>query len=104
MLDDIEGFEWDEGNSNKNWHLHRVTDAKSEQVFANLPILIGRDLSHSKGEGRYAARGVTNSGRRLTVIFTIRGKLFRVISARNMTKREERKYEDKIERDSEIQE
>lgn len=100
ILDDIEGFDWDEGNSNKNWHGHRVTDAESEQVFSNKPILIGRDLSHSDSEDRYAARGVTDGGRRLTVIYTIRGKRIRVISARDMTDREERKYEEKTKRDS----
>ncbi|MBX3291146.1 MAG: BrnT family toxin [Acidobacteria bacterium] len=100
ILDDIEGFDWDEGNSNKNWHRHRVTDAEGEQVFSNEPILIGRDLSHSDIEDRYAARGVTDAERRLTVIFTIRRKQIRVISARDMTQREERKYEEKIKRDS----
>jgi uncharacterized DUF497 family protein len=100
LLDDIEGFEWDEGNSNKNWRLHSVTDAECEQVFSNEPILIGRDLSHSGSEDRFAARGIANGGRRLTVIFTIRTKLIRVISARDMTQREERKYEEKIKRDS----
>ena len=100
LLDDIEGFDWDEGNFGKNWPGHRVTDAECEQVLANEPILIGRDTSHSVGKDRFAARSVTNSARRLTVIFTIRAKLIRVISAREMTQREERKKKKKIKRDT----
>lgn len=100
ILEDCEGFEWDAGNSNKNWHLHRVTDKESEEVFYNEPIVIAGDTSHSKLESRYAVRGTTDEGRRLTVIFTIRHRLIRVISAREMTRREERVYEEKIKRHS----
>ncbi len=100
ILESCEGFEWDDGNAGKNWHQHRVTDAESEEVFSNEPIVIVRDSSHSNFENRYAARGVTRSGRRLTVIFTMRNALIRVISARDMTRREHRIYEEKIKRHS----
>lgn len=100
VIENCEGFEWDDGNSGKNWHLHRVTDAESEEVFSNEPFVIIRDSSHSNLESRYAVRGVTNAGRRLTVVFTIRNALIRVISARNMTRREERIYEERIKRNS----
>ncbi|MBK9155827.1 MAG: BrnT family toxin [Chloracidobacterium sp.] len=102
ILEDCEGFDWDEGNSEKNWHLHRVTDKECEEVFANRPIIIVRDRGHSRSEKRFAARGVNVTGRRLTVIFTIRNGLIRVISARDMTTREERVYEEKIKRDPEV--
>src|SRR5215203_5267172 len=100
ILDGFEGFEWDEGNAGKNWHRHRVTDAESEEVFSNEPLIVVRDSSHSRSEPRYAVRGLTNLGRRLTVIFTIRNALLRVISARDRTHREERVYEEKIKRHS----
>jgi uncharacterized DUF497 family protein len=101
ILEDCEGFEWDQGNSEKNWRLHGVTDRECEDVFSNEPIIIiVRDKNHSETETRYAARGITNSGRRLTVIFTIRDRLVRVISARNMTRREEKLYEEKAKRHS----
>ncbi len=100
ILDQCEGFDWDESNSNKNWCLHRVTDKESEDVFANQPIAIVRDATHSTAETRYAARGTTDVGRRLTVIFTIREKIIRVISARDMTRREQRIYEEKVKGDS----
>jgi uncharacterized DUF497 family protein len=100
ILENCEGFDWDEGNSNKNWHLHRVTDGECEEVFTSQPIVIVRNAAHSGAETRFSARGVAESGRRLTVIFTIRNRLIRVISARDMTRREERVYEEKVKRDS----
>jgi len=51
------------------------------------------DAGHSGQEPRYAALGKTEDGRRLTVIFTVRGNLIRVISARDMSRRERRIYE-----------
>lgn len=100
VLEDVEGFEWDEGNSGKNRSLHRGTDAECEEVFSNAPLVIVRSSVHSDLELRFAARGVTNSGRRLIVIFTTRKALIRVISARDVTRREDRIYEEKIKRDS----
>lgn len=100
VLEKCEGFDWDEGNSNKNWHLHRVTDQECEEVFSNIPIVIARDESHSDMEVRYAAHGTTNNGRHLSVVFTMRESLVRVISARDMNRREERIYEEKAKRDS----
>jgi len=87
------GFEWDRGNADKNWQKHRVTRAEAEQVFFNRPILILPDERHSKTEPRYALLGQTNDGRLLTEVFTMKGKLIRVISARDMHRRERRFYE-----------
>lgn len=100
VVETCEGFEWDDGNSNKNWHRHRVTDKESEEVFSNVPIGVARDKLHSMTETRYSVRGITDSGRLLTVIFTIRNRSIRVVSARDMTRREERIYEEKTKRDS----
>lgn len=100
MIEDCEGFEWDEGNSNKNWHLHGVTDGECEDAFFNQPLLIASDDKHSGGESRYYALGRTDANRWLFLAFTTRNKLIRVISARDMTRSEERKYAEKIKRDS----
>jgi uncharacterized protein len=102
MLENTEGFEWDEGNSNKNWHLHSVTNGECEEVFFNLPLIIATDKQHSADEIRFFALGRTESNRWLFVAFTVRNKLIRVISAREMTKSERRKYYEKIKRDTEI--
>jgi len=50
LLKDCTGFDWDEGNSEKNWKNHQVTRIESEQVFFNLPIVLGDDKKHSQDE------------------------------------------------------
>jgi len=87
------GFDWDAGNATKNWDLHRVSRAECEQPFFNRPILVTADERHSAEERRYAALGQMKAGRQLSIVFTIRGTLVRVISARNMSPRERRLYE-----------
>lgn len=93
ILAQCSGFEWDAGNAEKNWELHRVARTESEQPFFNRPVLVTADEPHSGDETRYAALGQTNAGRLLTIVFTIRGTLIRVISARDMSRRERRVYE-----------
>jgi uncharacterized DUF497 family protein len=87
------GFQWDDGNLEKNWETHRVTDEEAEEVFFNDPLVAGSDERHSTKERRYFALGQTDAGRGLFVAFTIRRKLIGVISARDMTRRERRVYE-----------
>jgi uncharacterized DUF497 family protein len=99
-IENCEGFDWDEANSNKNWHLHAVTDGECEDVFFNLPLIIASDKKHSQNEPRFFALGRTDANRWLFIAFTIRNGLIRVISARDMTKSEERIYVEKIKRDS----
>lgn len=87
------GFQWAAGNVDKNWELHQVSQGECEQVFFNRPVLVAPDVQHSGREARRAALGQTNAGRRLAIVFTIRGTLVRVISARDMSRRERRIYE-----------
>jgi len=87
------GFDWDEGNVEKNWELHRVAFWEAEEVFFNHPLVIAPDRKHSVSEPRYLSLGQADSGRRLFVSFTVRGPLVRIISARDMTRRELRSYE-----------
>ena len=88
------GFEWDQGNSNKNLLKHHVEDWECEQVFFNEPLLVLDDLKHSLLERRWAAFGRTDGGCLLVVIFTKRDKLLRVISAREMNRKEILFYEE----------
>jgi len=92
VLKQCEGFEWDEGNSNKNWFSHKVRASECEQVFFNKPLIIANDVKHSQVENRYFVLGQTDSNRKLFIVFTIRGKLIRVISARDMNKKERKYY------------
>lgn len=102
FIEKCEGFEWDDGDSNKNWHLHGVSDGECEDVFFNLPLIIASDKRHSKTETRFFALGRMDADRRLFIAFAVKNKLIRVISARDMTKSEIRKYAEKIKRDSEL--
>ena len=88
------GFEWDEGNSRKN-EQHGVSMAAAEQVFFNSPLLVLPDPRHSEAEQRFHALGKTNEGRRLHITFTLRdaGQFIRVISARDMHRKERVIYE-----------
>ena len=89
---DFIGFDWDQGNLNKN-KKHDVEYTECEQIFFNEPIIILDDPKHSFAEIRYAAFGVTNNGRKLVVIYTLRDKKLRVISARDMSRKESKFYE-----------
>jgi len=81
-------FDWDGGNAEKNWLRHRVSQPESEQVFFNRPFVVAEDDLHSHNEVRFYAWGRTDAGRLLLVVYTLRGEKVRVISARDMTRRE----------------
>ena len=90
----IAGFNWDDGNARKN-DKHGVSMAEAEQVFFNAPLLFLEDSAHSQQEPRLHALGKTDEGRALHMTFTLRqsNTLIRVISARNMHKKERAIYE-----------
>ena len=87
------GFEWDAGNADRNWGLHQVARGEAECLLFNRPFIVAPDSAHSQGEPHYAALGRTDQRRPLTVVFTVRGSLVRVISARGMSRRERRIYD-----------
>jgi uncharacterized DUF497 family protein len=94
----ITGFDWDDGNSRKN-EKHSVSAAEAEQVFFHDPLLVLNDGVHSQSEPRYHALGKTDSGRRLHITFTLwfdQSKI-RVISARDMHRKERGHYEQEAE-------
>jgi uncharacterized DUF497 family protein len=87
-------FDWDEGNAPKIWAKHEVTMPECEEVLTRHPLVAGPDVEHSDREDRYFALGRTDLGRRLFVVFTLRDELIRVISAREMSRRERRVFAD----------
>jgi uncharacterized protein len=91
VLSSLERFQWDAGNSDKSWRRHGVSQL-AEQVFFNRPLVAAPSV-YPGGEQRFFALGRSDSGRDLTVVFTIRGKLVRAISARPMSRRERKTYE-----------
>ena len=86
------GFDWDNGNLSKNWEKHKVAYWECEQIFFNRPRMAARDEKHSNQETRFYALGKTDFNRKLFVVFTMRNKLIRVVSARDMNRKEKREY------------
>ena len=87
-------FEWDQGNKDKNAVKHSVSNNECEEVFFDPNKKILADVLHSDDEARYLLLGKTKTGRVLFVVFTLRGKKIRIISARDTKNKERRLYED----------
>lgn len=97
----VTGFDWDEGNSRKNAEKHGVNQSEAEEIFFNEPLLVLEDSRHSQAEARLHALGETDDERLLHITFTLRqnGTLIRVISARDMHRKERAIYE-QVEKDA----
>lgn len=86
------GFEWDKGNTLKNWEKHQVSPFECEQLFFNRPLIV--HISEVRiEEERYYCLGKADSGKLLFLVFTMRAERIRVISARPMSRGERKVYE-----------
>jgi uncharacterized DUF497 family protein len=86
-------FEWDGRKSGLNQHKHGVSFDEAATVFADPLSLTFDDPEHSVGELRYLTFGFSTEQRALVVAHTSRGDTIRIISARPMTPRERKEYE-----------
>jgi uncharacterized DUF497 family protein len=87
-------FEWDDGNKNKNWLTHQVSSTEAEETFFDVNKKLAKAVFYTDTqEKRFILLGKTVLGRLLFVVFTIRGKNIRVISARNTNRKERPLYE-----------
>lgn len=93
-LSPIVGFDWDAGNARKN-EKHGVSQSEAEEVLFNQPLLLLDDARHGGQEARFHALGKTLDGRTLHITFTLRqdDTLIRVVSARDMHRKERCIYE-----------
>ena len=89
---DCEGFDWDKGNLEKNWVRHGVSPSECERAFFNQPFVVFEDAAHSDREKRYYALARTDQKRHLFLVFVIRKGRVRVISARDMSRKEREAY------------
>lgn len=85
-------FEWDKGNSGKNKN-HGVEDREAEEAFFDTRKQTFRDTIHLQREERFRIIGKTKHGRLLFVVFTARREKVRIISARDVNKKEGYLYE-----------
>jgi hypothetical protein len=102
LFSQFEGFDWDDANRNKNWDKHKVAWWECEEVFFNQPLYVYADLQHSRSEERFYVLGKTNNSRLLFIVFAHRNHKIRMISARDMHKKERKMYNEKAKRDSKV--
>jgi hypothetical protein len=81
-----------------------MSPSECEQIFFNLPLVVADDVKHSERENRFYALRRTDTNRLLFVVFTVRKNKIRVISARDMNRKERRVYQSYEKEDTEIQE
>lgn len=85
-------FDWDEWNITKNLKKHRVVPDEMEQIFTDPQKRIFRDIFHSRKEDRYIVIGTTDKHRVLYAVFTLRKNRVRIISARDLNRKERNLY------------
>ncbi|MCL5962568.1 MAG: BrnT family toxin [Chloroflexi bacterium] len=83
-----------------NWRGHRVAPSECEEVFFNRPLTVADDIKHSENENRFYALGHTDAGRHLFIVFAVRRNQVRVISARDMNRKEREAYEPSYQEDT----
>ncbi|MDO9514330.1 MAG: BrnT family toxin [Elusimicrobiota bacterium] len=95
-ISESKSFDWDTGNIEKNLIKHKVRFQECEEVFFNNPFFRPILLTEKIVEQRYYAFGITDRRRKLTIVFTIRKGKIRVVSARDMSRKERRFYDEKV--------
>ncbi len=93
LLAEVEGFEWDDGNTHKNVRGHGVAFREAEELFRTSPTVTLEDERHSITEQRMQLLSQTTTGRYLIAVFTIRNNRIRIISVRDMSRKERERYE-----------
>jgi uncharacterized DUF497 family protein len=87
-------FEWDPEKADRNTEKHGVSFQDAATVFADPLAMTYYDPDHSHDEDRYLTFGHSMSGQLLVISHTNRGERIRIISARRMTRRERKSYEE----------
>ena len=92
IFDNPNDFLWDKGNKGKNFLKHKVTDQEAEEAFFDQNKRIFKDVLHSSNEERFILLGMTKGERILFIVFTTRQGKVRVISARDLNRKERHLY------------
>ncbi len=87
-------FEWEPNQAARNLQKHSVSLEGAATVFRDDHSISVPDPDHSLEEERFITVGVSSQNRLLMVAHTERGDLIRIISARELTPRERRQYEE----------
>ena len=86
-------FEWDVAKAQGNEEKHGVSFVEACTVFDDDYSSTVEDPDHSEGEARFITFGLSSMGKALVVMHADRGNRIRIISARTMTPKERRAYE-----------
>ena len=87
-------FEWNENKAEHNLARHGVSFDEAKTVFDDPLYVDFYDPDHSDEEHRYIIMGQSRQGRLLIVSYTEREDVIRLISARQVTRRERAAYEE----------
>jgi hypothetical protein len=87
-------FEWDDSKARLNRRNHGVGFEEAATVFVDPLARIFDDEAHSTEELREIIIGHSSDDRLLLVCFTERSDVVRIISARKVTRKERRDYEE----------
>ena len=88
-------FEWDPGKAASNLAKHGVSFEEASTSFDDPLGGILDDPRHSASEPRYILLAMSDRGRLLSTMFTERGDVIRIISARRATRAERQAYEER---------
>ena len=88
----IDGFDWDNGNIEKNLTKHGINCQEAEEIFLDINSVHLEDSKHSVNEQRFATIGKSFSNKILIAFFTIRKNKIRIISVRGVNKKEKDLY------------
>ncbi len=98
----LEGFDWDRNNLEKNKEKHQVHWQEAESALMDQRLVTAQSTGRGRAEARWIAHGKTENGRLLTVVFTVRKNKIRVISARAARKKERQLYEQASEKNTDF--
>lgn len=86
-------FEWDEAKAESNFKKHGVNFEEAETVWRDYFYIDLFDDEHSVEENRFLMIGESEGKRLLIVSYTERKSRVRIISARVLTAKERKDYE-----------
>ena len=97
-------FEWDTGNETKSVQKHGITRDEAESVFDQPEAIraLGEQVSPKVGEPRFGILGVTTTGKKVFVCFTLRASGIRIISIREMNRKEREEYAELCEKQTRL--
>lgn len=87
-------LEWDPRKAAQNLRKHGVSFHEAATVFGDPLSMTYQDPDHASAEQRFITVGKSRIGRLLLVAHADRGDNIRVISARKVTRRERKQYEE----------